>query len=358
LSLILDGTNGLSDVDGSAATPAIRGTDANTGMFFPAADTIAFSEGGVESMRINSAGEVLIGTTTSNGAILRAINGSGTQIMVGFSGTQNYYDANNHIFRTANGAANVMTTDSSGNVGIGTSSPLARLHIEGNSSGTVQTFIKNANGSTNSNAELVFGVWSGAIPTGTGNPGPSAKISAINIANADARTDLAFFTYSGSGSSTERMRILNTGNILCLAGGSTTTTGTGITFPATQSASSDANTLDDYEEGTVTLTLSSLGNTSTATYTKIGRFVIVNFSLSVPVTSSSANAFITGFPFVNRVSNAGLTKGYTNGPQSYIGNMDNGSAQLGLFSFAGALYTWASFSSTLITGSVAYQTDS
>jgi hypothetical protein len=43
MSLILDGTNGLSDVDGSASTPAIRGTDTNTGIFFPAADTIAFA---------------------------------------------------------------------------------------------------------------------------------------------------------------------------------------------------------------------------------------------------------------------------------------------------------------------------
>ena len=58
MTLILSGTNGLSDVDGSAATPAIRGTDANTGIFFPAADTIAFSEGGVESMRLDSSGNL------------------------------------------------------------------------------------------------------------------------------------------------------------------------------------------------------------------------------------------------------------------------------------------------------------
>jgi hypothetical protein len=64
MSLILDGTNGVSDIDGLAATPAIRGTDANTGIFFPAADTIAFSEGGVESMRINSSGQVGIGTSS------------------------------------------------------------------------------------------------------------------------------------------------------------------------------------------------------------------------------------------------------------------------------------------------------
>jgi len=69
MSLILSGTDGLSDVDGSAATPAIRGTDTNTGIFFPAADTIAFAEGGVESMRIDSAGNLGIGTTTPSNRV-------------------------------------------------------------------------------------------------------------------------------------------------------------------------------------------------------------------------------------------------------------------------------------------------
>jgi len=64
MSLILSGSDGVSDIDGSASTPAIRGTDANTGIFFPAADTIAFGEGGAEAMRINSSGYVGIGTTS------------------------------------------------------------------------------------------------------------------------------------------------------------------------------------------------------------------------------------------------------------------------------------------------------
>jgi hypothetical protein len=67
MTLILSGTDGLSDIDGSAATPAIRGTDANTGMFFPAADTIAFAEGGVEAVRFDSSGNVGIGTSSPVG---------------------------------------------------------------------------------------------------------------------------------------------------------------------------------------------------------------------------------------------------------------------------------------------------
>jgi hypothetical protein len=85
MTLILDGTNGLSDVDGTAATPAIRGTDANTGIFFPAADTIAFAEGGAEAMRINSSGFVGIGTTNPGYAL--DVRGGNPTIRVSRSGT-------------------------------------------------------------------------------------------------------------------------------------------------------------------------------------------------------------------------------------------------------------------------------
>ena len=86
-------------------------------------------------------------------------------------------------------------------------------------------------------------------------------------------------------------------------GGANPSSGTGIAFPATQSASSDANTLDDYEEGTWTPTDGSgAGLTFSATsgnclYTKIGRLVTVSFVIVYPTTASSATNQINGLPF-------------------------------------------------------------
>jgi hypothetical protein len=78
----------------------------------------------------------------------------------------------------------------------------------------------------------------------------------------------------------------------------------GITFPATQAASADPNTLDDYEEGTWTPALSFTANTGITytvrdgRYTKIGRIVTVGFSIVLSSKgASTGGAFITGLPF-------------------------------------------------------------
>jgi hypothetical protein len=80
------------------------------------------------------------------------------------------------------------------------------------------------------------------------------------------------------------------------------TSGAGITFPATASASSDANTLDDYEEGTWTPVV-KLGATTQTTgnkyayYVKIGRVVYVGCTINNITKSGSGNLTIEGLPF-------------------------------------------------------------
>jgi hypothetical protein len=65
-AVTIDTSQRAAFVAGTAALPAITTTgDTNTGIFFPAADTIAFSEGGAESMRIDSSGNLLVGTSSS-----------------------------------------------------------------------------------------------------------------------------------------------------------------------------------------------------------------------------------------------------------------------------------------------------
>ncbi len=100
---------------------------------------------------------------------------------------------------------------------------------------------------------------------------------------------------------TERMRINSGAPVLCLAGGNTSATGTGIAFPTTQSASSDANTLDDYEEGTWTpVDNSGASITFDAAYgyyIKVGKVVYVQAKLVYPSTASGLNNSVGGLPF-------------------------------------------------------------
>ena len=56
MALNINGTTGISGVEGSVSAPVLTGTDSNCGISFPAADTIKFSTGGVERMSITNSG--------------------------------------------------------------------------------------------------------------------------------------------------------------------------------------------------------------------------------------------------------------------------------------------------------------
>jgi hypothetical protein len=82
MSITINGTTGIAGVDGSAGTPAVQGNDTNTGIFFPAADTIAFAEGGTEVMRLDSSANLQF--NSGYGSIATAY---GCRAWVNFNGT-------------------------------------------------------------------------------------------------------------------------------------------------------------------------------------------------------------------------------------------------------------------------------
>jgi hypothetical protein len=265
-----------------------------------------------------------------------------------------------------------------GKVGIATSSPSAKLHI---SADEEEMFITSASGdvyganwlqyrSRGTNAspsivqsgDIIGGVLAVAYDGGTyRNLGRVAFYVDGEPGSGDMPGKIVFMT-TPDGSVTEqvRMTIKNSGDVgigtatplskLSINGGlhvggdsdagdnnalidgtlgvtgisslsTINLTGGQIAFPASQSASADANTLDDYEEGTWTPEIEVNGGTGTqptsasqaGRYTKIGNKVFIECYLSASGTSLAAgNVAIKNLPFtiLNASPRASFVVGY------------------------------------------------
>ena len=165
MTVTINGTTGVAGVDGTAATPAIQGNDTNTGIFFPAADTIAFAEGGAEVARFDSNGNLGIGTSNPAAKLDFGVTSLGTNV-INVRKNGNYINA---IGVDSNGFTRIgcpsdagiafstlsfsdgttyterMRIDSSGNVGIGTTTTAQKLTVAGAGATTIRIHDTNTN---------------------------------------------------------------------------------------------------------------------------------------------------------------------------------------------------------------------
>ena len=202
MAITINGTTGLAGVDGSAGTPAVQGGDTNTGMFFPAADTAAIATGGVERMRVDSSGNVGIGTASPT-ARLHSIATSGTTTTLGrFEAAVGGYTGTSLIAANTLGASSTYNlfsciTDSDGDAG----GPNTQFLVRGDGSVLVGTTSVIALGkiSTSFDGSVAFGA---TFKTTYGSAG-STFVGFINSAGtqqgsiyANATNTVQFLTSS------------------------------------------------------------------------------------------------------------------------------------------------------------------
>jgi len=178
-----------------------------------------------------------------------------------------------------------LTMDTSQNVGIGTASPAYRLDVVKPSAGITARF---------TDGDGIADIYGFGMQI-TRSDGYIKSSGTLRLGGANGYSDLSIET---NGNVTLQKNI-------SVGGATPTTSGAGITFPATQSASSNANTLDDYEEGTWTPTL--VGTTTylkqLGRYTKIGNKVFIEGILEVnAINSPTYTGDIIGLPFTTNAA--------------------------------------------------------
>ena len=195
---------------GTAAAPSITTTgDTNTGLFFPAADTIAFTEGGVEAARFDSSGNLGIGTaspasklTVSGDVHILSTN------YLNFTNTaqQTYIRApasNTIAFGTS--STEQMRLDSSGSLGIGTASPGSYL------SGTAK-LVAYANANAQ-NSILVRNDSSGASASSAIALNAAGNTWGIEIGSSAKNSNALTFQLDYGGTNSTKMTLDSSGNL-------------------------------------------------------------------------------------------------------------------------------------------------